>query len=85
LPNSKAWLLACLNSGISELGSFAQGLQKEVSALQAALTLSYSNGPAEGKITKPKFIKRSTYGRGSFELLRQRVVKVVNTLRSEWI
>ena len=37
------WLLNCQTSGISELDNFAQGLQKEASALQAALTLSYSN------------------------------------------
>ncbi|GER87880.1 transposase [Dictyobacter vulcani] len=69
------WLLTCLTSGISELENFAQGLQKETSALQAALTLPYSNGPVEGKINKLKYIKRSMYGRGGFSLLRQRVLK----------
>lgn len=69
------WLAACSTSGISEIGNFAQGLQKEFSAVQAALTLAYSNGPVEGKITKLKYIKRSMYGRGSFALLRQRVLK----------
>jgi transposase len=69
------WLLACLTSGMSELDTFAQGLQKEASALQAALTLPYSNGPVEGKINKLKYIKRSMYGRGGFALLRQRVLK----------
>ncbi len=60
---------------LSELDNFAQGLQKEASALQAALTLSYSNEPVEGKINKLKYIKRSMYGRGGFALLRQRVLK----------
>lgn len=69
------WLLACLSSGITELEHFAHGLQKEVSALQAGLTLPYSNGPTEGKINKLKYIKRSMYGRGGFPLLRQRVLK----------
>jgi transposase len=55
--------------------NFARGLQKEVSALQAARTLEFSNGPVEGQITKLKLIKRSMYGRGSFPLLRQRVLK----------
>jgi transposase len=68
------WLLLCSTSGVSELENFARGLQKEVSALQAALTLKYSNGPVEGQITKLKLIKRSMYGRGSFTLLRQRVL-----------
>jgi transposase len=71
----ESWLLRCSDSGISELENFARGLQKAVSALQAALTLKYSNGPVEGQITKLKLIKRSMDGRGSFTLLRQRVLK----------
>jgi transposase len=71
----EAWLLTCLESGIVEIANFAHGLQKEFSALRAALTCPLSNGPVEGNVTKLKFIKRSMYGRGSFELLRQRVLK----------
>jgi len=71
----QSWLDACSGSQIVELENFAQGLQKEFSALQAALTLPYSNGPVEGVITKVKLIKRSMYGRGGFPLLRQRVLK----------
>jgi len=55
--------------------TFAQGLEKEGSALHAALTLPYSNGPVEGKINKLKFMKRSMYGRAGFPLLRQKVLK----------
>lgn len=47
-------------------------LQKEYAAVKAALILPYSNGPVEGLITKLKYIKRSFYGRGDFELLRRR-------------
>lgn len=70
-----AWLQACLTSGVSDLASFAEGLEKEKPALQAAFTLSYSNGPVEGTINKLKYIKRSMYGRGGFSLLRQKVLK----------
>jgi transposase len=69
------WLWDCQKSEISDLVAFAQGLEKEGSALHAAFTLPYSNGPVEGKINKLKFIKRSMYGRGGFLLLRQRVLK----------
>ena len=55
------WLLDCQNSGISDLVTFAQGLEKEGSVFQAALTLPYSNGPVEGRINKLKYIKRSMY------------------------
>ena len=67
-----AWLRDCRMSGITELVNFAQGLENDGSALHAALTLSYSNGPVEGKINKLKYIKRSMYGRAGFPLLRQR-------------
>ncbi len=69
------WLRDCQMSGMSDLVTFAQGLAKEGSALHAAFTLPYSNGPVEGKINKLKYIKRSMYGRGGFPLLRQRVLK----------
>ena len=69
------WLQDCQISDITELVNFAQGLEQEGSALHAAFTLSYSNGPVEGKINKLKYIKRSMYGRGGFPLLRQRVLK----------
>ena len=68
------WLEAALGSGIPDLRTFAEGLQREYSAMKAALTYPYSTGPVEGQINRLKFIKRSMYGRGSFELLRQRVL-----------
>lgn len=69
------WLLDCQHSGISDLVTFAQGLEKEGSAFHAGLTLPYSTGPVEGKINKLKYIKRSMYGRSAFPLLRQKVLK----------
>jgi len=71
----ETWLWDCQMSGISDLVTFAQGLEKEGSAFHAALTLPYSNGPVEGKINKLKYIKRSMYGRSGFPLLRQKVLK----------
>jgi transposase len=69
-----AWITACLASGIPDLETFATGLQKDYAAIKAALTFPYSNGPVEGQVNRLKFIKRSMYGRGGFELLRQRVL-----------
>ncbi len=71
------WIEKCLACGIPDLVTFAQGLQKDYSAIKAALTLPYSNGQVEGQVNKLKYIKRSMYGRGSFELLRQRVLQAV--------
>ncbi|GHO82577.1 transposase [Dictyobacter formicarum] len=70
------WLEAALRCDIPDVESFAQGLQKDYEAIKAALVFSYSNGPVEGHVNRLKYIKRSMYGRGSFELLRQRVLDV---------
>ncbi len=69
------WLQDCLHSGIPDLQTFATGLKREYASIKAALTLPYSNGPVEGHVNKLKLIKRSMYGRGGFELLRQRVLQ----------
>ena len=65
------WLAAARGS---ELGDFAQALERDVAAVEAALTLPWSTGPVEGRITQLKLIKRHMYGRASFDLLRHRVL-----------
>ena len=65
------WLVEALGSPI---GSFARGLQRDIDAVRAALTLPWSTGPVEGKINKLKLIKRSMYGRAGLELLRARIM-----------
>ena len=70
----RSWLEDAKNSGISEIARFAKGLSNDKAAIEAALTLTWSNGMTEGKITKLKFIKRSMYGRAGFDLLRKKVL-----------
>ena len=52
------------------LASFANGLRADRSAVAAALALPWSNGQAEGHITKLKLVKRQMYGRAKLDLLR---------------
>ena len=68
------WLMDCQASGMPELVHFASGLQREQAAVQAALTLPYSNGQVEGQVTKLKLLKRQGYGRAKLDLLRQRML-----------
>jgi transposase len=68
------WLVDCQASGMPALVYFASGLQREQSAVQAALTLPYSNGQVEGQITKLTLLKRQSYGRATLDLLRQRML-----------
>ena len=68
------WLEAVKQSGVAELQTFAAGLTTDRAGVEAALSLSWSNGQVEGQVNRLKFIKRQMYGRASFDLLRARVV-----------
>jgi transposase len=69
-----AWLAACATSGVSDLVTFAAGLQREYKPVRSALELPYSTGPVEGHVNRIKVLKRQGYGRAKFDLLRQRVL-----------
>jgi transposase len=58
--------------GLPDMETFTQGLQNDYQAVKSSLIFPYSNGPVEGQINRLKFVKRSMFGRGSFELLRSR-------------
>jgi transposase len=61
-------------SDFGELKSLATGMARDYAAVEAALRLPSSTGPVEGAINRLKLIKRSGYGRASFDLLRLRVL-----------
>jgi transposase len=69
-----AWLTGAAESGIRELRGFATHLRTDLDAIQAALSLPWSNGQTEGQITRLKLIKREMYGRANLDLLRLRVL-----------
>ena len=54
--------------------SFTRGLDLDIQAATAALTLPHHNGRTEGVNTKTKMIKRQMYGRAGFTLLRHRIL-----------
>ena len=58
----------------SEIRHFAVGLQQDEMAVKKALNSEWSNGQVEGQVNRLKTIKRQMYGRGSFKLLRRRVL-----------
>lgn len=69
------WLVQVEAQGGSELQSFAQGVKKDYDAVKAGLTLSWSQGPVEGHVHRLKLLKRQSYGRASFQMLRKRVLQ----------
>lgn len=70
----EAWAKRAKASGVAELKAFAVKLLQDTEAVVAAMTLPYSQGQTEGRVNKLKLIKRSMYGRGKFDLLRNRVL-----------
>jgi len=71
-PSLEAWLKTAKQTS---LRTFAQGVERDHSALEATLYLPWSNGPVEGHVHRLKLIKRQGYGRANFDLLKQRVLQ----------
>ena len=61
-------------SGIKELASFANGLEKDIYAVENAVASNLSNGFVEGTNSKLKMVKRTMYGRCSKQLLEAKLM-----------
>ena len=61
-------------SEIKELSSFANGLEKDISAVENAVASDLSNGFVEGTNSKLKMVKRTMYGRCSKQLLQAKLM-----------
>ena len=72
-----AWMEAAVQSGIEALHGFVAKLRQDLTAVTNGLTLEWSNGQTEGQVNRLKLIKRSMYGRAKFDLLRARVLPIV--------
>ncbi len=74
--NIKRWIEYVRGSKIALAGlkNFANGLLRDIKAVENAIRLPWSNGAVEGHVNRIKSIKRQMYGRASFELLRRKVI-----------
>ena len=61
-------------SEIKALSHFAKGMEKDIDAIENAVSSSLSNGFVEGTISKLKMIKRVMYGRCHRELLAAKMM-----------
>ena len=68
------WLSRAEVSPCPDVRHFAEGIRRDESAVNAAMTLPWSNGPVEGQVNRLKTIKRQMYGRAGFPLLKARVL-----------
>ena len=74
LPAWIAWCHAIRSGPENALRRFVINLAQDHDAVHHALTHPHSNGPAEGHVNRLKLLKRSSYGRASFDLLRKKVL-----------
>ena len=72
-----AWLQRARASQIPELQGFAKSMQQDYSAIYAACSQHWSQGPVEGHVNRLKCIKRQLYGRAKFDLFRRRVLLAI--------
>ena len=70
----ETWLDRAAECGVPELDAGVTQLRQDEQAVCAGRSLPWSQGPMEGHVNRVKLIKRSRYGRGKLDLLRQRVL-----------
>ncbi len=73
------WMERARDSEVPALRRFAQKLQQDQRAVEAAGQEKGSNGPVEGHVNRLKMLKRQRYGRASVELLRARLPLPLHT------
>jgi len=73
-PRLQEWITAARAADLPHVHAFTRGLDLDIQAATAALTLPFHNGRTEGVNTRTKMIKRQMYGRAGFTLLRHRIL-----------
>ena len=68
------WITAARAADLPHVHAFTRGLDLDIQAATAALTLPFHNGRTEGVNTRTKMIKRQMYGRAGFALPRHRIL-----------
>ena len=63
---------------IKAIKSFAEGLKRDIDAVENAVAYDYSNGFVEGTNSRLKMIKRTMYGRCRKQLLEAKLRYVGN-------
>jgi transposase len=79
----EGWLEDASTSGIGAFKHFAASLRRDEAALRAALKQPWSNGQLEAQVNRLKVIKRISYGRAKFDLLRRRVLFAAGNLHHQ--
>jgi transposase len=70
----RQWIAGARDADLPHVHSSSCGLDLDIQAATAAVTMPHHNGRTEGVNTKTKMIKRQMYGRAGFQLLRHRIL-----------
>ena len=62
------WLTEVHNDDLPRLHNFAAGLQRDLAAVTAGLTLPWNSGTVEGHVDRIKMLKRQMFSRTGFQL-----------------
>lgn len=68
------WITVVRADDLPSMHTFINGLERDLDAVIAGLTLPWNSGIVEGHVNRIKMIKRQMYGRAGFSLLRKRVL-----------
>lgn len=68
------WIEKARDFNISEVNSFILGIERDIDSVKNSMNIEYNNGLLEGMVNKVKTIKRTSYGRCNFDLLRLKVL-----------
>jgi transposase len=74
LDDLHSWIERAQNSSLDAMARFVRTLKQDLSAVEAAVTEPWSNGPVEGHINRLKTLKRQMYGRAGLQLLLARLL-----------
>lgn len=69
-----AWMERVKHDPLPALHSLVNGLRRDLDAVIAGLSSTWSSGQVEGQNTRVNRIKRDGYGRANFDLLRIRIL-----------
>jgi transposase len=68
------WMQRVQQSTTRAMQNCVEKVRQDRDAVQAGLTLTWSNGVVEGHVNRLTCLKRAMYGRAKFDVLRQRVL-----------
>jgi Transposase len=74
------WIKRAQNADLHAMTQFIRTLKQDLSAVEAAVTEPWGNGPVEGHINRLKTLKRQMYGRAGLQLLLARLLPEESSL-----